>query len=69
MRMTARRFVVARGMAQGDAKLNVGTYVDLQGLGPLFSGKYYLSTVKHVFDGAQGFLTEFTAERSGIGHA
>ena len=69
MRMTARRFVVARGLAQGDAKLNVGTYVDMQGLGPLFSGKYYLAYVKHVFDGAHGFLTEFTAERCGIGHA
>jgi uncharacterized protein len=72
MKMTARRFVVARGMAQGNAKLNVGTYVNLQGLGPLFSGKYYLASVKHVFDGGSdtpGFLTEFTAERSGIGKA
>lgn len=67
MRMTARRFVVARGMTQADAKLRVGTYIDMQGLGPLFSGKYYLCHVKHVFDGMQGFRTEFTAERSGIG--
>lgn len=69
MRMTARRFVVAHGMAQGDAKLRVGTYVDMQGLGPLFSGKYYLSHVKQLFDGALGFRTEFTAERPGIGKA
>jgi hypothetical protein len=69
LRMTARRFVVARGMAQADAKLGVGTYVDMQGLGPLFNGKYYLSHVKHVFNGEQGFLTEFTAERCGIGKA
>ncbi len=69
MRMKSRRFVVARGMAQGNAKLNVGTYVNLQGLGPLFNGKYYLSFVKHVFDGLEGFLTEFTAERCGIGRA
>jgi hypothetical protein len=67
MRMTARRFVVAHGVTQGDAKLRVGTYIDMQGLGPLFSGKCYLSHVKHVFDGTQGFRTEFTAERSGIG--
>jgi len=69
MRMTARRFVVARGVAIGDAKLGVGTYVDLQGLGPLFSGKYYLCHVKQMFDGTQGFRTEFTAERPGIGKA
>lgn len=69
LRMTARRFVVARGTAQANAKLRVGTYVDLQGLGPLFSGKYYLCSVEHVFDGTQGFRTEFTAERPGIGKA
>ena len=67
LRMTARRFAVAHGIAQGNAKLNVGTYVDLQGLGPLFSGKYYLAAVKHTFGGAAGFLTEFTGERAGIG--
>ena len=69
MRMTARRFVVARGVAIGDAKLRVGTFVDMQGLGPLFSGKYYLCHVKQMFDGMQGFRTEFTAERPGIGKA
>jgi phage protein D len=69
LRMTARRFVVAHGMAQADAKLSVGSYVDMQGLGPLFNGKYYLCHVKHVFDGEQGFVTQFTAERSGIGKA
>jgi hypothetical protein len=67
MRMTARRFVVAHGITQADAKLRVGTYIDMQGLGPLFSGKYYLCHVKHVFEGTQGFLTTFSAERSGIG--
>jgi hypothetical protein len=67
MRMTARRFVIAHGITQADAKLRVGTYIDMQGLGPLFSGKYYLCHVKHVFEGTQGFVTEFSAERSGIG--
>lgn len=69
MRMTARRFVVGRGVAQGNAKLRVGTYVDLQSLGPLFSGKYYLTDVHHVFDGADGYLTHFTGERPGLGKA
>jgi phage protein D len=69
LKMTARRFVTAHGMAQANAKLRVGTYVDLQALGPMFSGKYYLTQVKHVFDGADGFRTEFTGERPGIGRA
>ena len=69
LRMTARRFVVAQGIAQGNAKLSVGTYVDLDGLGPLFKGKYYLSRVHHTFDGTSGFRTTFTGERPGIGKA
>jgi hypothetical protein len=67
-KMCARRFVVGRGVAEADARLRVGSSVDIQGLGPLFNGKYYLSEVRHVFD-AEGLRTEFTAERPGIGRA
>lgn len=66
-RAAARRFVVGRGVAETDAKLRVGGYVELQGLGALFSGKYYVSQVRHVFDGINGTRTEFTGERPGIG--
>ncbi len=69
LKMTARRFVSARGVAKGDAQLRVGSYVDLQGLGPLFSGKYYLTEVRHIFSGARGLRTEFVAERPGLGRA
>ncbi len=65
----ARRFVVGRGVAEANAKLRVGSYVELQGLGPLFSGKYYLAEVSYVFDGVRGIRTEFVAERPGIGQA
>lgn len=66
-RMIARRFVVGRGKAQADERLRVGAFVDLKGLGPLFSGKYYLSEVRHLFDGASGLRTEFAAERPSLG--
>jgi len=66
-KMKARRFVVGHGVAETNSKLRVGAYVDLKELGPLFSGKYYLSEVKHVFDGKKGIRTEFTGERPGIG--
>jgi phage protein D len=66
-KMAARRFVVGRGIADTDGKLRVGNLVDLQGLGPLFSGKYYLTEVYHLFDNARGLRTEFTAERPGLG--
>lgn len=68
-KMSARRFVVGQGVADADSQLSVGNYVDLQGLGPLFGGKYYLSEVRHLFDGTCGIRTEFTAERPGLGQA
>ena len=66
-RMTARRFVVGHGVAEPNAKMRVGTYVELDGLGPLFNGKYYLAQVKHLFDNAEGMRTVFCAEKPGIG--
>jgi phage protein D len=66
-RLLARRFVVARGVADADARLRVGTFVELAGIGPLMSGRYYLAAVRHVFDPATGMRTEFTAERPGLG--
>ena len=65
--MSARRFVVGHGVAETNANLRVGAKADLQGLGPLFSGKYYIAEVKHIFDLAKGLRTEFRAERLGIG--
>ncbi len=67
LKMSARRFVVGRGVAQGNAKLRVGCTVDLSALGPLFNGKYYVSEVHHTFESAAGYRTSFTAERPGIG--
>jgi hypothetical protein len=66
-RATARRFLVGRGMSQPNAKLRVGAWVELDGLGTLFNGKYYLADVQHLFDGAGGFRSEFTGERPGLG--
>lgn len=63
----ARRFVTGCGVAETDSKLRVGIYVDLQGIGPLFSGKYYVAEVKHMFDNSKGTRTQFMAERPGIG--
>ena len=42
--------------------------MELKELGPLFSGKYTVTAVRHRFDTAQGVRTEFEVERPGIGH-
>jgi len=68
-KMSARRFVVGQGVAEPNARLRVGSRVDLHGLGPLFSGKYYVSEVRHRFDGINGLRSEFTAERPGLGRS
>ncbi len=67
--MTARRFLTGRGVAQPDSRLRVGTYVQLQGLGPLFSGTYYLAEVRYLFDTLLGGRNELTVERAGLGQA
>ena len=68
-RAQARRFLTGRGIAEPNAQLRVGAQVELKGLGPLFDGSYYLADVAHLFDGAHGMRTEFSAERPGIGRA
>jgi phage protein D len=68
-RMSARRFVTGRGVAEPSTRLRVGSRVDLKELGPLFSGKYTVTAVRHRFDTAHGIRTEFEVERPGIGRA
>jgi len=66
-KMSARRFLVGRGIAETTGSLHVGARVELRNLGPLFSGKYYVTEVVHLFDSVKGLRTEFSAERPGIG--
>jgi len=66
-RMSARRFVVGHGTAETNKSLRAGSQLDLQGLGPLFNGKYYVAEVKHIFDSTKGLRSEFRSERVGIG--
>ncbi len=66
-RHAARRFLTGRGIAESGNGLRVGATLDLTGLGPLFSGAYYVSEVRHRFDGRLGLRTEFRCERPWIG--
>lgn len=67
-RLRARRFITAHGVATTSAGIKVGAAADVQGVGPLFAGKYYLTHVRHLFDG-NGLRSEFTGERPGLGAA
>jgi phage protein D len=69
LRTSARRFVTATGLAEGDARLGAGTRVQFAGLGAGFNGKYTVVEVEHTFDGRRGYQTRFRAERPGLGGA
>ncbi len=69
LRLAARRFVRGHGTAEPQATLRVGTALQLDGLGLLFSGRYIATAVHHRFDAHHGLRTEFEAERPGIGRA
>ena len=66
-RHAARRFVTGTGMAEGDARIQVGTKLTLQALGTMFDGNYYVTRVRHLFDSTSGYRTQFVVERAGIG--
>ena len=65
----ARRFVCGTGLTDGNPALRVGARLALSGLGGIFDGTYYVTRTRHLFDGAQGYRTEFDVERPGIGAA
>ena len=63
-RQRARRFVEARGEAEGDARLRVGAQVEFVGVGDLFEGgRYTITQVRHTFDAEDGYRTLFVAQR------
>lgn len=57
----ARRFVTARGTAEGNPRLRAGTLVALHGLGQRFDNDYEVLECTHRFDLAEGYQTDFAA--------
>jgi len=66
MKRRARRFVTGRGVTSGTAALRVGRKLELLDLGPWFSGVWEAMEVRHSFDQATGYRTEFTACRAAL---
>lgn len=67
LKLIARRFLRGRGESDAEPQLRAGGAVELQGLGPLFDGRYGITDVLHRFDAAKGLRTEFGVERAWIG--
>ncbi len=65
----ARRFVRAQGLSEGNPRLRVGSTVAISGVSPQFDNSYYVVSASHIFDTAQGYRTEFSAECAYLGGA
>jgi hypothetical protein len=65
-REKARRFISGRGYTDGDGRIRVGVSLNLEGLGDMFNGRYYVTEVQHTFDEKNGFRTYFKVERPGL---
>jgi hypothetical protein len=65
-RRIARRFVTGSGVAEGDARIRVGTKLTLKSIGQMFDGAYYVTRVRHIFDAVHGYRTQFAVERPGF---
>jgi phage protein D len=59
----ALTLVGGSGDTIGTPELRSGKVIDLQGLGPLFSGRYYIEEATHTIDG-NGYQTSFSAKRN-----
>lgn len=66
--MRARQFVVAEGVAEGNAALRVGTNVKLTGTSPRFENTYAVIAVRHRYDNSRGYETEFKAQSAYLGN-
>lgn len=63
----ARRFVRLDGVAEGNARLRVGTHVEVSGLSPRFDNTYYVVEARHRYDLQTGYRTEFVGECAWLG--
>ncbi len=66
-RRRARGFVRGFGVAEGHARLRVGSRLELKGLGTFFDGPYYVTLARHSFSLGEGYRTAFEVERPGLG--
>jgi uncharacterized protein len=66
-RQRSAEFIIGHGTAVAIPSLRAGRAIELLGLGPLFSGVYQITRVRHLFDYERGLRTEFDVRRARIG--
>lgn len=64
--LSVEKAVSGRGECLGLAKIRTGGTIKLAGLGPAFSGTYYLTKTRHSWDPQVGYRTSFGVIRVGL---
>jgi phage protein D len=62
----SQQLVTATAATVGDPQLRPGRSVDVEGVGPRFSGTYYVTRAVHA-TGAGGYRTTLTLRRGEVG--
>lgn len=60
----ALAYITGDGLAIGRTDLEAGTVVRINGFGTVFSGLYYLASVRHTYHARRGYFTAFTVRRN-----
>jgi len=58
MKDNVQNMVTGRGSTVGTVDLRAGSFVQIQGLGKTFSGRYFVKSTTHTIN-ASGYVTEF----------
>ena len=61
------RDVILRGVAEGDTRLQPGAPVEISGVAESLTGRYVLTTVRHVIDHHGGYICEIDTSPPGPG--
>src|SRR6185503_343899 len=62
----AGAFAQAEGLADGSPSISAGSYVPIYGVGAEFSGTWYITNARHVFDDEDnGYRTRFVVSGRG----
>jgi phage protein D len=62
IRKTLNNRLTGSGAAVGDARIRAGAVIQLEGLGPDFSGNYRVTSATHALD-ADGYKTYFKVQK------
>lgn len=62
--LNAMGFITGSGSTEGNNKIRAGSMLELKELGGRFSGKYMVTSVRHVLDAFKGYKTYFKVCRN-----